>query len=130
MPLALRRNLTQGELCVWCLDDGLIYLTGDRLAGCAFCEAGHRFHQRQGGPWNYKLAEITTQIFEEYVDQMTVEERKAWAKIQDAQRMAKDRGRQLELQRPVDLDQKPAKLEGDDTGQTPTPDTGNEDVDP
>lgn len=127
MPLELRRNLTQGQMCYWCLDDAIIYLTGDRLAGCAFCEAGHRFYQRNGGPWRYKLDEIVTPIFQEYEDELTVEERKAWAKVQEAQLRAKDRGLQLEL----GLGPKPAKVESDQGGQAPTPDTNrNEDVDP
>lgn len=127
MPLELRRNLTQGQMCYWCLDDAIIYLTGDRLAGCAFCERGHRFYQRNGGPWRYKLDEIVTPIFEEYEDELTVEERKAWAKVQEAQTRARDRGLQLEFGHNPDLDQTSGKLGVDHGGQAPTPETRDED---
>jgi hypothetical protein len=79
-----------------------------------------RLHQKHGGPWNYKLHEIASTLLNEYEDQLTVEERKAWHKIQESQRAAYDRGKQLELRRPEDLDQSSDTMGSDRDGQDPT----------
>ncbi len=112
----LRHNLTQGELCVFCLDDGWLELHEKGLAPCGFCEVGHRLHQKHGGPWNYKLHEIASTLLNEYEDQLTVEERKAWHKIQESQRAAHDRGKQLNL----GFGPRPDTMGSDDDGQART----------